>query len=145
MEAATFFSPEVRKKIENTIRLAEEKTSGEIRLHIEDVCEIDPVDRAIEIFEDLNMHQTALRNGVLFYVAFASRKFAVIGDIGIHVKVGEKYWQKILTEVNNELKSGNITDGLCAGILHVGEQLRDYFPLQADDKNELSNEITFGQ
>lgn len=145
MEAAAFFSPEIRKKIEDTIRLAEEKTSGEIRLHVEDVCEIDPVERAIEIFEDLNMHQTTLRNGVLFYVAFASRKFAVIGDIGIHEKVGEAYWKNILNEVNVQLKSGNITDGLCAGILHVGEQLREFFPLHTNDKNELSNEITFGQ
>lgn len=145
MEAAAIFTPEVLRKIEESIRTAESQTSGEIRLHVEDVCHVDPVERAIELFEDLKMHETKERNGVLFYIAVASRKFAVIGDQRIHNNVGEKYWKEILDEVNDYLKQGNIADGLAAGIVHVGKELSQYFPLQANDKNELSNEITFGR
>lgn len=144
MKAYEYFTPAVQDKIAEAIRKAESKTSGEIRLHVEDHCEVDPVDRAVQVFEKLNMQNTKERNGVLFYVAVTSRKFSVIGDSGIHQKVGSHYWNEILGEVMEYIKSGSLAEGLCAGIVHVGKELGTYFPLQKNDRNELTDDISFG-
>src|SRR2546423_14135004 len=89
-----FFTKEKRKAITDAIALAEKQSSGEIRLFIEDECKEDVLDRAAFIFKQLEMHKTALRNGVLIYLAMNSRKFAILGDAGIHSKVGEDFWHE---------------------------------------------------
>ena len=74
------------------IRQAEVTTSGEIRVHLEDTCPTpEPLDRAAQVFAELNMHKTAARNGVLFYMAWKSRQFAVIGDAAINSAVPDDF------------------------------------------------------
>ncbi|MFC6996431.1 TPM domain-containing protein [Rufibacter roseus] len=128
------------------IQEAEGNTSGEIRVHIEDTCEGEVLDRAAQVFAYLHMHQTKLRNGVLFYVAMKSHKFAVLGDAGINAVVPKDFWQEINKVVIAEFKQGNYADGLSKGIKMAGEQLKSYFPYAGDHKdiNELSDDISFG-
>ena len=136
---------EQEKEIIEAIAQAEANTSGEIRVHIENNCPHDPLDRAVEVFAALHMHQTKLRNGVLFYVALKSHKFAVIGDAGINAVVPENFWDETKSHVLAEFKNGNYGAGLVKGILMAGEQLRTFFPFDADtDTNELHNDISFG-
>ena len=137
---------EQEKKIIEAIEKAEANTSGEIRVHIENTCQIDPLDRAVEVFAALHMHQTQLRNGVLFYVALKSHKFSVIGDAGINAVVPENFWDEVKTNVLAEFKNGNYGAGLEKGILMAGEQLRTFFPYdRGTDTNELTNDISFGK
>ena len=134
------------KEIIEAIEQAEANTSGEIRVHIENKCQIDPLDRAVEVFAALHMHQTKLRNGVLFYVALKSHKFAVIGDAGINAVVPANFWDDIKTNVLAAFKNGDYGKGLSKGILMAGEHLRTYFPFDAQtDTNELKNDISFGK
>lgn len=137
---------EQEKEITEAIGQAELNTSGEIRVHIEDDCPGEPLDRAVEVFAALHMHQTKLRNGVLFYVALKSHKFAVIGDGGINAVVPDTFWDETKAAVLAEFKDENYSAGLVKGIIMAGEQLRTFFPYDADsDTNELSNDISFGE
>lgn len=128
------------------IQEAESNTSGEIRVHIEDTCEMEVLDRATQVFAYLHMHQTKLRNGVLFYVALKSHKFAVLGDAGINAVVPKNFWQEINQTVIADFKEGRYADGLAKGIRMAGDQLKSYFPYAGDHKdiNELSDDISFG-
>src|SRR5690606_22697677 len=126
---------------------AENNTSGEVRVHIEDTCEGEVLERAAQVFAYLHMHQTKLRNGVLFYVALKSHKFAVLGDAGINAVVPKNFWQEINQSVIADFKEGRYADGLAKGIRMAGDQLKSYFPYAGDHKdiNELSDDISFGQ
>jgi len=145
MGVQKYFSEADKLQITNAIRVAETNTSGEIRVHIENKCTEDVLDRAAYIFEKLEMHKTALRNGVLFYLAMEDRKFAILGDAGINQKVPEDFWESTKELVLVRLKEGNISEGLADGIIKAGEQLKEHFPYQEDDVNELSDDISFGK
>lgn len=134
-----------RARIVAAIGQAEKNTSGEIRVHIESHCPENVMDRAAHYFKTLKMHQTALRNGVLFYLAYKDRKFAILGDVGINARVPGGFWDAIKDEMVLLFSAGDFTGGLEKGILMAGEQLKTHFPYQKDDVNELSDEISFGK
>ena len=137
---------EDEQQIVNAIKEAETNTSGEIRVHIENTCDIPVLDRATQVFAYLHMHQTALRNGVLFYVALKSHKFAVLGDAGINAVVPPNFWNEITNMVIGYFKEEKYAEGLAKGILMAGEQLKNYFPHKGDsDLNELHNDVSFGK
>lgn len=137
-------SKEDQAKIVKSIEEAELNTSGEIRVHIEGSCKSDPIQRAVLIFNKLKMFETAERNGVLIYVALKSKKFAIIGDNGINIKVPENFWEDVKEKIFTNFKDGNLTDGLCTAIEMAGTKLKEFFPRKDDDINEQSNEISFG-
>lgn len=145
MSVQSYFTEENKLHITNAIRVAETNTSGEIRVHIEKKCKTDVLDRAAYIFDKLEMQKTKLRNGVLFYLAIEDRKFAILGDAGINAKVPENFWESIKENMVEKFKEGLFADGLAEGILKAGEQLKEHFPYQDDDVNELSDEISFGE
>ncbi len=138
------FSEEEIRSIESAIANAERQTSGEIRLCVDLRCKGDVMDRAVWVFRRLNMQRTKERNAVLFYIALSDRKFAILGDSGINAKVQENFWDRIRDEMTLLLKSGEHVKALCAGIEKAGHALAEHFPVQSDDRNELSNEISFG-
>ncbi|MGD9555390.1 MAG: TPM domain-containing protein [Mangrovibacterium sp.] len=144
MLASNFFTDEGKRKITEAIRMAELDTSGEIRVHVEGHCKVDVLDCAAYWFKKLRMHKTALRNGVLFYLAVNDRKFAILGDAGINSKVPENFWETIREHMKSKFVDGQFADGLAEGILMAGEQLKTHFPYQTDDTNELSDDISFG-
>lgn len=143
MTSRTFFSKEEQQKIVAAIKEAELNTSGEIRVHIENHCKKETLERAAEVFYDLKMNQTAARNGILFYLAAKDHKFAIIGDEGINKNVEHDFWNDIKDEMVAMFKENKFAEGLIAGILKCGERLKEYFPYQSDDVNELSDEISF--
>ncbi|HSO87533.1 MAG TPA: TPM domain-containing protein [Draconibacterium sp.] len=145
MNVQKYFTEENKLQIANAIRVAEMNTSGEIRLHIEKYCKGDALDQAAYVFEKLEMHKTQLRNGVLFYLAIDDHKFAILGDAGINQKVPDDFWENTKEVVLSEFKEGKLTEGLISGILMAGEKLKEHFPYLESDKNELSNEISFGK
>ena len=139
-----FLTPEEEGSIVEAISQAEQNTSGEIRVHIENHTEKPPLERAQEVFHYLGMDKTAIRNGVLFYVGVSDHTFAIIGDEGINKAVEIDFWDCTKDIVISHFKNKQFKDGLVAGILRAGERLQHYFPFQDDDSNELSNEISKG-
>ena len=144
MATSSFLSHQQQADVLAAISDAESQTSGEIRLHLESRCKGDVLNRAAMVFETLAMHKTALRNGVLFYLATEDRKFAILGDGGINALVPEGFWNKVKETVIAGLVAGNPSEGLASGIRLAGQQLSAHFPLEANDINELSNDISFG-
>jgi len=145
MAIKDFFTEVQQQEISQSIERAELNTSGEIRVHLEDKCKSEPVKRAIEVFEKLAMHQTELRNGVLFYLAVKDKKFAVIGDQGINNLVEVTFWDDVKTTMLQHFQQGLFAEGLSKGIEMAGEKLKVHFPYQSNDVNELSNDISFGE
>ncbi len=143
MKASSFFTREQQDLILASVKEAEKETSGEIRVHIETSFKGEVLDRAAWVFGKLGMHKTALRNGVLFYLAVKDRKFAIIGDAGINAKVPAGFWDEISELLRKNFREGKFTEGLSEGILLAGQQLKTHFPYMKDDINELSDEISF--
>lgn len=140
------FNSDQKKRIKSAIEEAELNTSGEIRVHLENHCKTENVlDRAAQMFAQLNMHKTEARNGVLIYMAVKDHKFAIIGDAGINAKVEEDFWDITKEKMLKHFKSGDLIQGLVEGILCAGERLKEHFPYQKNDKNELSDDISFGK
>ena len=143
MKAKELFTKELQKQVVAAIETAELNTSGEVRVHLDDNCKGEVLDRAAYVFEKLEMHKTDQRNGVLFYLAVQDKKFAILGDAGINQKVPDNFWEEIKLEVIANFKNGDFAGGLSSGIVKAGEQLKAHFPYQEDDVNELDNEISF--
>lgn len=140
-----FFTPEEQVSIKDAIRKAELNTSGEIRVHIESKCKGDVLDRASDVFYLLKMDKTELRNGVLFYLAVNSHHFAIIGDKGINAVVPENFWIEIKEMMTRHFKASEFAIGLSKGIEKAGKSLKQHFPYQSDDVNELTDDISFGK
>ncbi len=139
-----FLTTADEQEIVLAIAMAEKNTSGEIRVHIENHSETPPIARAQEVFNFLEMFKTEARNGVLFYVGVADKKFAIIGDIGIDDVVEDDFWDCTKDIVIDNFKNKKYKEGLVAGITRAGERLKEFFPYASDDTNELSNEISKG-
>lgn len=131
--------------VEQAIAQAELQTSGEIRVHIDNRCKEAVLDRAAFLFEELEMHQTEARNGVLIYLALQDKKLAILGDAGINAKVPEDFWNRIKSEMIQACAAGRYVDAIVQAVLSAGEQLKVHFPYQSDDENELPNNISFGK
>jgi uncharacterized membrane protein len=142
--ARNFFDRKQKTEIKQAILQAELDTSGEIRVHIENHCETEVLDRASIIFHKLKMDKTELRNGVLFYLAVKDKKFAILGDKGINAEVPENFWDDIKKDMTTIFQEGDFTQGLVKAIAASGQQLKKHFPHHSDDINELSDEISFG-
>lgn len=140
-----FLSQTEEQEIVAAIVQAEKETSGEIRVHIEEFSDQPVLERAQQVFKILQMHKTSARNGVLFYVAVKNRQFAIIGDNGIDAVVPYDFWEATKKKVIDHFKTNQFKQGLIAGILHTGKQLKHFFPYQGtNDINELPNEISRG-
>lgn len=141
------FTEEEKSGIVEAIQQAEQRTSGEVRIYIESHCHfMDAIDRAKEIFFQLEMQKTESRNGTLIYIAIKDRQAAVYGDEGIHQKVGQKYWEDEVNKMLLSFREQHLADGLKQCIADIGTALHLHFPYDKDtDKNELPDEIVFGK
>lgn len=138
-----FFNEDDRIAIVSAIQKAEELTSGEIRVHIQPETE-RVLDDAAETFATLGIHKTKLRNGVLFFLATESKKFAILGDAGINTCVPDGFWDEISAAMSAYFKQGQFARGLQEGILMAGKALQTHFPYdKTTDKNELSDDISY--
>lgn len=142
-----FFSKEEQQQMIEAIRKAERMTSGEVRLFVESRCSyMDAVDRAAELFFRLEMDETDDHNAVLVYVAMDDRQLAVVGDAGIHQKVGNEYWNEEVQKMISNFNQHNYAAGLVEIISDIGQALTKHFPFNNDtDKNELPDDLVFGK
>lgn len=146
MKLDKFISAAGQQCIVEAIEQAEQATSGEIRVHVEPRCTSgDAYKRAVEKFNELKMYATERRNGVLIYIAFESRCFAIIGDSGINEVVPSDFWDSEKNLLAQYLRSGDATTGICLVIEAIGENLAKFFPPVDNDINEQPNEISYDE
>ena len=142
-----FFTADEKQVIAEAIQKAEQRTSGEVRVFVESRCRyVNAIDRAVEIFGNLQMYKTDLRNAVLVYVAIKDKQLAVFGDEGIHQKVGNEYWANEVIKMITAFNRDNFAEGIRQCVLNIGEALCTHFPYDKNtDKNELPDDIVFGK
>ncbi|HWY98961.1 MAG TPA: TPM domain-containing protein [Bacteroidia bacterium] len=140
-----FFSEKEEQEIIGFIKAAEQFTSGEIRFYVESKCEGDALVRAIEVFHHLELHKKNHRNGVLIYLAKEHRKFAIVGDEGIHTKVPDNFWEDVKNKMAEFFKQGKLLDGICEGVKLVGEKLKESFPFDRNNNDEYTDIINHGK
>ena len=141
----SLLSAEQEQALVDAISQAELNTSGEIRIHLEKSTGNSSAEqRAKQWFGKLEMHKTAEKNGVLFYLTIQDRQLALWAGEGINEKVPANFWQEIIDLMISEFKVGHFYEGLIAGVEKTGKALGEFFPRQDDDVDELSNEISKG-
>jgi len=144
IETMEFFWRLDDERIVAAIRRAEQMTSGEIRVYVSESEVDDPVSAAQKQFEQMGMTATRQRNGVLIFIAPRSHKFAIIGDTGVHARCGESFWNDIAVEMRRHLVDDRPTDALVHAITKAGALLKEHFPRQPDDVNELPDAVERG-
>jgi len=143
LENERFLTPEQEKKIVKAIRKAEKQTSGEIRVHIGFEDTSDHIAKTVELFHALGMHNTEHRNGVLIHVGAKNHNFTILGDEGINEVVPPEFWEKVKKKVLRKFRKSQYVKGLKIGIEMTGNVLKEHFPFQDDDINELPDEISW--
>ena len=138
-----FLSDTEMASLVEAIKIAEDQSTGEIRVHIDANSHDDIAEVAFKTFKALGVDKTAERNGVLFHVNFEEHYLTIIGDEGIHAKVHQDFWDALHDKITAQFAQGNYFKGLYEGILETGLELKRHFPITGENRNELSNEITF--
>ncbi len=144
MNAESFLTAEEEDRVKSAIVQAEKLTTGEIRVHLSDRVQGDPLEHCQKIFNDLKMYKTAERNAVLIHIDVPDRSLVIWGDKGINEKVPEHFWQDVINSMVDYFKQDSYAEGIVEGVMAVGEKLQAFFPGRHDDSNELSNEISKG-
>lgn len=141
MEQKEFLAALDQPRIVSAIGNAEKRTSGEIRVHVQPKAGADIRNFAERTFERLGMTKTALRNGVLLFIASEEQRFVILGDRGIDEKVPAGFWDEIAAKLTIRFQAGQFTDGIVEAINSAGDNLGRFFPRAANDVNELPDEI----
>jgi len=147
--ARRFLSDADFDAITRAIKTAEARTSAEIRVHLERRVPWrlfrrppDVLSRAQRVFRRLGMHKTAERHGVLVYLAVEERRLAVVGDEGIHGRVGDRHWNRVRDLMVEKLRENAPRQALERAIEELGQALAEHYPRRPDDRNELSDEVS---
>jgi uncharacterized membrane protein len=142
--ARRIFPPKVLAAIEQAIKAGEATQAGQIRFVVEGALDGAPLfrdqparERALDIFSQLRIWDTAHNNGVLIYLLLADRTVEIVADRGIDAKVGAKGWQKICADMEADFRNRNFEGGVIKGIEAVSRQLARYFPKDGAGRNEL--------
>ena len=137
-----FFEEQFSLKVEKAIEEAELLTSAEFKLHIEEVCKEDVLDRAAFVFSELALHKTQLRNAVLLYVSVNDRKVSILADAGAKAHLSEELLSNCLSTLINDFKSNQYAAGIRSCFRALANALQSAFPYQANDINEISNKVS---
>lgn len=142
-----YFSAAAMHNIQAAIRDSELKHSGEIRFVVEAALHplqlmhgVTSRQRAIELFSQLGIWDTEHNNGVLIYLLLADRRVEVIGDRGIHGRVGTDGWESICKEMESAFRQSHFEAGVLQGIARIAEVLQQHFPTNGANHNELPDE-----
>lgn len=140
----SYFNEESKLRIKEAIESAEKQTSGEICVYLDKHCNTDPMQKALAQFDKLNLSKTKLRNAALIYIATEDKVFAILGDKGIHEKVGQDFWDEAKIIMKDHFIKGEVSTGIVKAIEQIGTALKTYFPYEEGDINELANDVITG-
>ena len=98
-------------------------------------------DAAFMQFYASGLYRTRESNGVEIYVSFFEREVVIIGDRGIHEKMGNQHWQDVRDLIISGMRDGNVCGGICTAIEKCGKALAEHFPHRPDDVNELPDQV----
>jgi uncharacterized membrane protein len=136
------FPPQALARIEQAIRAGEATHSGQVRFVVEGALDGAPLfrnqparDRALDIFSQLRIWDTAHNNGVLIYLLLAERSIELVADRGLSARVDQARWQAMVDRLAGQLHQGAFEDGLTQALEEVSALLVEFFPTQAGAPN----------
>lgn len=137
------FPPRAFDAIEQAIRASEARHGGQIRFVVEGALDGAPLfrnqparERALDVFSQLRIWDTAHNNGVLIYLLLADRDVEIVADRGIHARVGAAAWEQICAAMEAEFRKGHFEAGVLQGIAAITAHLAAHFP-NTGGPNEL--------
>ena len=140
------FPEESMRRIKAAIATTESTHLGEIRFAVESHLHVFDIfrkktgkQRALEVFSQLHIWDTAHNNGVLIYLLLADRDFEILADRGIHQHVGGAGWEIICQQMEVMFRQGQFEAGVLYGISKIGERLAHHYPASGENLNELPN------
>jgi uncharacterized membrane protein len=138
------FTPAALAAIKQAIKAGEATHTGQVRFVVEGALDGAPLfrdqsarQRALDIFSQLRIWDTAQNNGVLIYLLLVDHNVEIVADRGVDAKVGSAGWEKICTDMEVEFKRSNFQGGVIGGIAAVSRELARYFPAHGAGPNEL--------
>jgi uncharacterized membrane protein len=138
------FPPAALARIQQAITSGEAAHSGQLRFVVEGALDGAPLfrgqparERALDIFSQLRIWDTAHNNGVLIYLLLADRDVEIVADRGIDAKVGPEGWERICKEMETDFRAGNFEAGVIKGIEAVSREMAAHFPRRGAGPNEL--------
>lgn len=138
-------APADQARVVEAVRGAEASSTGQIRVHLDERCPGEALARAQQLFSSLRLQETRRRNAVLIYVAPRDRRFAIVGDQGIHERGGQALWERAAASMREAFARGALGDGLCAAIAEAGAVLARDFPRDGSEgENEIPDTISTG-
>ena len=137
-----FFEEQFSIQVEKAIEEAELLTSAEFKLHIEESCNEDLLDRAAFVFSELELHKTEKRNAVLLYVSVNDRKVSILADAGAKAHLSEQFLSETLSTLISDFKLNQYAPGIGNCFLNIASALKSNFPYQENDTNEISNTVS---
>jgi uncharacterized membrane protein len=136
--------PQALARIEQAIKTGEATHSGQVRFVVEGALDGAPLfrdqparERALDIFSQLRIWDTADNNGVLIYLLLADHDVEIVADRGIDAKVGAEGWEKICREMEMDFRAGDFERGVIKGVEAVSRELAAHFPRSGGGSNEL--------
>lgn len=96
---------------------------------------------AFKSFYGEGLHRTREETGVLIFISVFERKVFVLADRGIDARVDKNCWQEIVQQIAAGIRRHRQAAAICEAVQRVGERLREHFPINADDTDELRNLI----
>jgi len=134
-------------RIEAAIADGEKHHRGQLRFAVEPALPLarivrgaTPRERALEIFGQLRIWDTAENCGVLVYLLLADRDVEIVADRGIHGHVGTAAWEAVCRRMEAAFRDGRFTEGVDAGIAEINALLRQHYPRAGRaGGNELSD------
>ncbi len=136
-------TPDEETFIEEKIAEVEMKTSAELKVIIVNYSWGSVIEKAQKLFEKHDLHQTEQRNAVMIMLVVKNRELLIYGDKGINEAVGDDFWVDTKNKMISSFKVGHMKEGFADGIEDIGAKLKEFFPYQSDDVNEISNEIIY--
>jgi putative membrane protein len=99
--------------------------------------------RAARAFHEHGLHRTGEGTGVLVFASLFERGAVVLGDHGIHARMGAE-WERALGALTAGLRAGDPARGFVDAIALCGARLAEHFPRDPGSRpppNELEDAI----
>ena len=98
-------------------------------------------ERAMRMFIERGVHNTRDQSGLLLMLSEVEQQVVILGDAGIHEKIGDSGWEGYVSRIVGGFKGGQAASAIVEVLQELGGTLATHFPPRDDDTNELSNEV----
>lgn len=140
------FSRQLLQRLEQAIASSESGHVGELRLVVEGNLPLPelwrgqtPRMRAIDLFSQLRVWDTAYNSGVLIYLQLIDRRVEIIADRGIDSRVGRPFWDAVCRQMEGAFQAGDFENGTLVALQTISAALCENFPAPLENPNELPN------